>query len=118
MSKDQNTTRGTYKLILIALFIALYTSGAIFTTRWLTLSEVKKETTVEKSIVVQPVTYELDGFSKDSTRTMTAPTKCRILKTEYEIEIIDQNTVAIYNGSEVEVIPFDEIEEYINIDNM
>lgn len=40
------------------------------------------------------------------------------IKTEYKIELLDQTNVKISNGKEVKVIPFEEISEYIENDNL
>lgn len=41
-----------------------------------------------------------------------------ILKTEYEIELINQDSIKIYNGSVLDTIPFNKLEEYIESDNL
>ncbi len=53
----------------------------------------------------------------DSTLSKTIANKLPILKTEYELELITQDSVKIYNGKTVETIHLDDIQIYIELDS-
>ena len=53
----------------------------------------------------------------DSTLSNTLATKLPALKTEYELELITQDSVKIYNGKIVETIHLDDIQVYLELDN-
>jgi len=42
----------------------------------------------------------------------------QIMKIEYEIELINQDSIKVYNGSILDTIPFNKLEKYIESDNL
>jgi len=52
----------------------------------------------------------------DSTLSNTLASKLPALKTEYELEIISQDSVKIYNGYKTETINVNDIQLYMELD--
>lgn len=53
----------------------------------------------------------------DNIMSKTIANKLPVIKTEYELEIISQDSVKIYNGKIVETININDIQLYMQLDN-
>lgn len=88
------------------LFSILFTALFIMVLGIIIILSVKQET---KTIV--------NKIDTTMSNAITSTIKQPALLTDYEIELITQDSVLIYNGSEVSQVHFNDIQKYIISDN-